>query len=87
MMNEDKLEANYPEEDEEDGLAVESGDEALDAYDEYDMVILCFIASHSYIDSNVTAFISNISLFFRLATTTRSLCSHIHVITHLFYKF
>ena len=37
VINDDKLEANSGEED-EDGLAVESGDEALDEYDEFNMV-------------------------------------------------
>lgn len=45
MIHDDKLDdASYAEEDaeedEEDGLGVESGNEALDAYDDFNMVIL-----------------------------------------------
>ncbi|XP_038888323.1 transcription factor tau subunit sfc1-like [Benincasa hispida] len=56
VINDDKLEANYAEEDEEDGedgLGVESGDEALDAYDNFDMVgddDEISLQSHSYLN-------------------------------------
>ncbi|XP_011655959.1 general transcription factor 3C polypeptide 5 isoform X1 [Cucumis sativus] len=36
--HDDKLDASYAEEDEEDGIGVESGNEALDAYDDFNMV-------------------------------------------------
>ncbi|XP_023530657.1 general transcription factor 3C polypeptide 5-like [Cucurbita pepo subsp. pepo] len=52
VINDDKLEANSGEED-EDGLAVESGDEALDEYDEFNMVgddDEISLQSHSYLN-------------------------------------
>lgn len=79
LINEDKLEANYAEDDEEDDIAIESGDEGLDAYEEFDMVIPGPSHLISYINFYVSAFISNFSLFCRLVTMTRFLCSHIHV--------
>ncbi|XP_022157189.1 general transcription factor 3C polypeptide 5-like isoform X2 [Momordica charantia] len=53
LINEDKLEANYAEDDEEDDIAIESGDEGLDAYEEFDMVgdnDEISLQSHSYVN-------------------------------------
>lgn len=54
VINDDKLDANYAEEDEEDdGLGVESGDEELGAYDDLDMVgddDEISLQSHSYLN-------------------------------------